>query len=114
MKPIIRISKTKRRTSRIPFCEWRTESMGHYNTGGIICANCNFHRTLLRGESLGDYQTDNKIDFGHNCPKCHAQNWYYLPPIARVPRKNASRKIWLSFWTKLKDREFNHPKGACR
>ncbi len=105
----------KRRQTRIDYCEWNSESMGHYNTGGIICECCNFSRPLMRGESHGHYGTNNKIERLERCPKCQDnQNWYFLPPIARVPKKTANKQVWKRFWNDLKNREFNHPKHGCR
>ena len=103
----------KNRSSRIAFCEWSIESFGHFNTGGIICEDCNFSRSLMRGESTGTYEANNQISKEDNCPKCNGNNWYWLPPIARVPRLNANKSKWKAFWTKLKNRDFNHP-DSCR
>lgn len=98
----------KRRKVRIPFDEWRSMTLGHYNTGSIICENCNFHRTLNRGERTNNYQLTNKIDREHPCPNCNSnQHWYWLPPSARVPKKSANKRTWNVFWNKLKNRDFN-------
>lgn len=109
------MGKGKRRHERIAFCEWSSATMGHYNTGSIICENCDFHRTLLRKEGHGsNYQMNNKIDREETCPSCKSnQHWYYMPPIARIPRKSANRRTWKKFWNDLKDRRFNHP-SSCR
>jgi hypothetical protein len=108
------IMKTKNRISRIDFCEWDSESFGTRNIGGLICESCNFHRTLRRREEMGDYHHNNKLDRDHKCPNCKKSNWYWLPPIARVPRKKSSKSVWNKFWKLLKSREFNHPKHGCR
>ena len=109
------MGKNKRRISRIIYCEWHSQSGWTKNTGGIICKNCNFSRTLQPGEQKGTYTITNKlIDVTDNCPNCHTNNnWYWLPPIARVPRKNASKRIWKIFYKNLEERKFNHPK-FCR
>lgn len=105
--------KRKPRISRVSFCEWNSASNGGYNTGGIICRSCNFSRSLLRKETYSGHQLNNKIEREHNCPKCNSNDWYWVPPIARVPRKNASKLIWKNFWYLLTNREFNHPKNGC-
>ena len=105
--------KNKKRKSRIAFCEWNSATIGLYNIGGYICENCNFHRTILRNEGSYSYEMNNKIERDFNCPQCKENNWYWLPPIARVPRKSASKRIWKKFWNNLKSRKFNHPK-TCR
>lgn len=104
----------KHRTSRIAFCEWNHASMGHYNTGGIICKACKFSRVLNRGEDKGFVEKDNKIQTLRKCPNCGStKDWYFFPPIARLPRKNARNKVWSIFWKNLINRNFNHPKW-CR
>lgn len=105
--------KFKPRKSRIAFCEWNSESFGHFNTGGIICGECNFSRTMRTGERTEGYQSNNKIHRDENCPSCDGNDWYWLPPIARVPRKSANKRKWKAFWNKLKNRDFNHP-DYCR
>lgn len=106
--------KSKNRLTKVVFCEWNSVSNGHYNTGGIICKICNFNRVLLRKETYNNYQINNKIERENNCPKCNSNDWYWLPPIARVPRKNASKSIWRKFWLDLINRKFNHPINGCR
>lgn len=103
----------KRRKSRIAFCEWSTASFGSKNLGGIICKNCKFHRTLLKGEGVLT-EKDNKADKNSKCPNCGEIDWYYLPPIARVPRKKSNKRIWKKFWKDLLKRRFNHPQPHCR
>lgn len=110
----------KYRESRHSFCEWSSVSFGHYNQGGLICENCNFHRTVNikspgdRDNSRKEILKDNKVERDFNCPQCGSkENWYYLPPIARVPRKTASNKVWNTFWKDLKNRRFNHPESGC-
>ena len=109
---------SKRRKYRIPFCEWNSASFGAYNTGGIICRNCNFNRVYARGEGSADahdYEKErNKLKRKSNCPNCGSnEDWYFLPPIARVPRNSASSKIWKEFWKNLISGKFNHPEGGC-
>lgn len=107
--------KGESRTSgRNSFCEWASESFGHYNNGGIICNTCNFSRSLNLREKYNHYEMNNKIDREGNCPNCKSNNWYWLPPIARVPRSNSSKEIWETFWKDLKNRRFNHPEKGCR
>lgn len=91
------MGKGKYRISRISFCEWNSESNGNYNTGGFICGSCNYHRTRLRGENYSNYQNNNKIDRNHNCPQCKDKNWYYLPPIARIPKKKLLNLFGINF-----------------
>ena len=109
------MGKGKNRKSRHIFCEWNSLSFGGYNTGGIICENCNFHRSLKRRESdCNNTKLNNKVDRDSDCPTCKSNEyWYYLPPIARVPRKAANKRTWNLFWKKLKNRDFNHP-SSCR
>ena len=97
----------KRRKYRIEFEEWNSASMGHYNTGGSICGNCNFSRTLKQKESIINYQINNKIDRDYACPCCSEKDWYWLPPKARKPKRDASKSIWNIFWKQLKNRKFN-------
>lgn len=107
--------KGARRKTRIMFCEWSSTSFGYYNNGGIICGSCNFSRSLnLREEKYSNYQADNKIVRNGNCPECNSKNWYWLPPIARVPKKGTSKNVWNKFWEDLKNRRFNHPEDGCR
>jgi hypothetical protein len=109
------MGKGKRRISRIAFCEWNSESWWKYNVGSIICENCNFHRSLRCSENHGsNYQLNNKVEREETCPNCKTnEHWYYMPSIARIPRKAASRRIWKKFWNDLKGRRFNHP-SSCR
>lgn len=105
--------KTKYRKSRISYCEWYSASCWLYNRGGIICSNCNFSRTLsTKEQSHYCIDENNKSSHNSNCPNCHHNDWYWLPPIARVPRKGS--KKWRQFWIDLKKRRFNHPEGGCR
>lgn len=103
----------KRRKSRISYCEWNSQSFGNYNKGGIICGSCNFSRTIMRNETFFT-KGENKItEDNYSCPSCSEKNWWWLPPIARVPRKSANKRVWKKFWQQLKNKEFNHPKDGC-
>jgi hypothetical protein len=97
----------KYRKSRIVFSEWNSASMGHYNTGSIICESCNFSRSLMRNEHYTNYKLNNKIEREHDCPKCSDREWYWLPPSTRTPRNKSSKSIWNKFWKQLKGRKFN-------
>jgi len=107
----------KHRISRISFCEWGSESFRHFNQGGLICENCNFNRTRnikSPDDKYKDYQMNNKVERDFSCPNCGSkEHWHHLPPIARVPKKNAPKKVWSKFWEDLKARRFNHPKNGC-
>jgi len=107
---------SKSRKSRIAFCEWNSASFGAFNTGGIICSNCNFSKSLNKNEKYSSsYQMDNHLlNIKENCANCETNDsLFWLPPIARVPRKKASKRVWKKFWKKLKNRDFNHPE-YCR
>lgn len=112
------MGKGDNRTSgRVSFCEWNSASFGYYNTGSLLCLICKHMRSIpVKGSNIlyRNYKKDNSVERDHKCPNCGKNNWVWVPPISRVPRKNASFTKWRRFLKQLKERDFNHPKDGCR
>lgn len=77
------------------YCE---RSRGSNRNNGSICKNCHY--------IVVTYRWTERIS---ECPKCKSE-MVWIGPIARIPRKNASKKKWEEFF----DHCGKNCAGACR
>jgi len=95
------LSKRPKPRDGEPYCE-RTMFI-HSVDNGHICFECH---TVKRTQcSINDKET-------LICPKCGSDDMRWVGPIARVPRKNASKKKWKDFFDIYCEQ--GHVKGSCR
>lgn len=69
----------------VQYCERTSSVVSGIRDNGIICVECH-HRIYTPG-----------LDYPETCPKCKGE-MRRIGTIARLPRKNASKKKWEDFF----------------
>lgn len=76
---------------------------------GFICYDCHtVHRPKGTLETHKDYDLNKEL----KCPQCGCGDLRWIGPIARMPKKDASKKKWQIFFDKYCG--LGHMKNGCR